>query len=780
VSRAFPDNHPPAARRLRALLVALLLGLTGGVVVPVLVPAAAQAHVERPSYFPFPQPDCSVTPCAGGKVPTERSLASALDDSKPGRTRVVCQADSLDRLKESVAAARTSGYYDRPTVHSTLSKSRADTLLQVNTALFQRCAFHSIQAAVNASGNNDRVVVMPGVYLEQHSRQQPTHDPACAKYTIKADSGDPGALSHDYQVHCPNDANLVAVIGRGLDTAPPPSPPRVDRHGIPDIGPCIRCNLQLEGSGVSADDVVVEAGDPTAGDGGPSAVGNKKDVGIFVDRADGFVLRNLTVRHAREHDIYILETDGYRFDRIKTFYAGGYGVLTFVEDHGVIENCEAAGNGDSGIYPGAGADTTDHRYKKFYPEYRYSQVLRNCDSHHNTGGFSGTDSHGTLIEHNNFYDNSLGFTTDVFTAPGHPGFPQHGNVLRDNNFYSNNFNPYQPGSDVEPFIASPVGTGMWLAGGNANRVEGNWFYDNWRRGTMLFAVPDATVCGPPPVGSSTPVPGCDPTKVSTSYDNLFVGNHFGVSPDGTVEPNGIDMWWDSFPGNTGNCFYSNTAAPGTTLKTSPLVLPDCSNGTHPELSVGTGDVVNESELAACLAGYTVSGYPEGNDALCDWTKTPPKPGSDGVLPVPAARTQAQEEVFGSICDAGLSPRLCSPYSSALYQLTGLVLKPAEKTVSPLVNATPASTPGRLSTFTCSWWRQADNDHRLGMVQRIRAFASGPVNGSSGDLTTYGYGAGLSDARAATLFDGRCSTFEAGPFALYKIYGAAAPFAAFTD
>ena len=48
------------------------------------------------------------------------------------------------------------------------------------------------------------------------------------------------------------------------------------------------------------------------------------------------MLRNLTVRHAREHDIYILETDGYLFDRFKTFYAGGYGVLTFVEDHGVI------------------------------------------------------------------------------------------------------------------------------------------------------------------------------------------------------------------------------------------------------------------------------------------------------------------------------------------------------------------------------------------------------------------------------------------------------------
>jgi hypothetical protein len=774
MTRARPIHRPP----LRAVLVALVLGLAGGLAVPVLLAAPARAHVERPSYFPNPRADCSVDPCAGGKVPSERSLVSALDASRPGRTRVVCQDDSLDRLRASVAAARRSGYYDRPTVHSSLSDARANMLLRVNKVFFRRCSFQSIQSAVNASGNNDRVVVMPGLYLEQHSRKQPTQDPACAKYTIKSDSGDPGALSHDYQIHCPNDANLVAVIGRGPDTAPPPSPPRTDRHGIPHAGRCIRCNLQLEGSGVSADDVVVEAGDASAGNSGPSAVGNAKDVGIFIDRADGFVLRNLTVRHAREHDIYILETDGYRFNRFKTFYAGGYGVLTFVEDHGVIENCEAAGNGDSGIYPGSGADSTDHRYKRFYPKWRYSQVMRNCDSHHNTGGFSGTDSHGTLIAHNNFYDNALGFTTDVFTAPGHPGFPQHGNTLRNNNFYSNNFNPYQPGSDVEPFIPAPVGTGMWLAGGNANRVEGNWFFDNWRRGTMLFAVPDATVCGPPPVGSSTPVPGCDPAKVSTSYDNRFVGNHFGVSRGGAVKPNGTDMWWDSFPGNTGNCFYRNTAAPGASLKTSPLLLPDCNNGTQPELSVGTGDVANESELVACLAGFTVSGYPDGNDTVCSWTTTPAKPGADNGVPAPpVARRQAQEEQFQLICDAGLSPRLCSPYGTLLDRIAGAALSAVEDAASPLATATPVDTPGRLSSFTCSWWRQADDDHRLGMVHRIRALASGPVNGSPGDFSTYGYGAGLSDGRAAMVFDDRCSTFQAGPFALYKIYGAAAPFAA---
>jgi hypothetical protein len=240
------------------------------------------------------------------------------------------------------------------------------------------------------------------------------------------------------------------------------------------------------------------------------------------------------------------------------------------------------------------------------------------------------------------------------------------------------------------------------------------------------------------------------------------------------------MWWDSFPGNTGNCFWDNTAAPGASLKTEPLVLPDCNGGTQPELSVGTGDVKNESELAACLAGFTVSGYPSGNGTVCDWTTTPDEPSSDGSVPVPSTtRQQAQEAEFNSICDTGLSPRLCAPYGSVLDRLTGLVASTAETYTSPLATATPAYTPGRLSSFTCSWWRQADDDHKLGMVQRIQRLASGPVNGSPGDFSTYGYGAGLSEGRAAMVFDDRCSTFEAGPFALYKIYGAAAPFAALT-
>src|SRR5947208_7521225 len=40
--------------------------------------AAASAHIERASYWPNPAPDCSIHPCAGGKVPAPRSLRSAI------------------------------------------------------------------------------------------------------------------------------------------------------------------------------------------------------------------------------------------------------------------------------------------------------------------------------------------------------------------------------------------------------------------------------------------------------------------------------------------------------------------------------------------------------------------------------------------------------------------------------------------------------------------------------------------------------------------------------
>ena len=154
-----------------------------------------------------------------------------------------------------------------------------DHLLALNQTFARRCVYHSIQRAVFEAQNNDFIVVMPGVYTEPHSRQQPTNDPRCQKYLTDTDfgGGGPIGLSYRYQWNCPNDQALVNVLGRRPAAGAPP-PPQADRHGIPDLGPCVRCNLQIQGSGAKPEDVVIDSGRVSAGNGGPSGAGSKKDV----------------------------------------------------------------------------------------------------------------------------------------------------------------------------------------------------------------------------------------------------------------------------------------------------------------------------------------------------------------------------------------------------------------------------------------------------------------------------------------------------------------------
>src|SRR4051794_35504894 len=119
-------------------------------VISALAPSLASAHVERSAYWPDPAPDCTITPCAGGAVPKARSLASALDRSRPGDTRVVCQSGSLRRARAFIGRARGKGYDVRPTDHRSLSRRQARRLLELNRSLFSRCRYHEIQSAVSA------------------------------------------------------------------------------------------------------------------------------------------------------------------------------------------------------------------------------------------------------------------------------------------------------------------------------------------------------------------------------------------------------------------------------------------------------------------------------------------------------------------------------------------------------------------------------------------------------------------------------------------------------
>ena len=240
----------------------------------------------------------------------------------------------------------------------------------------------------------------------------------------------------------------------------------------------------------------------------------------------------MTVRHAAEHGIYVLESDGYLLDRFKTFYNDEYGVLTFVEDHGLMQNCEAAGSGDSGLYPGAGAEG-GHAAPARAPRSATRRRSASATCHHNASGYSGTARNSVHVHHNNFYDNALGFTTDVFTAAGHPGFPQDSDLVENNNFYSNNFNPYAAGLRRRADGSVP---------GRDRDVDRGRQRQHRAQQPLLgqLAARHDAVRGSRRDRLQRPrrtrSPAAAPAETSTSINNRFHDNVMGVAPNGSPQP----------------------------------------------------------------------------------------------------------------------------------------------------------------------------------------------------------------------------------------------------
>ena len=510
----------------RSLIASVILCL-----VATLPPASA--HEEREVKFPQ-EP---------GRVPKYRT---------EGPSIVVCKEDSLRR------AARFT-----------------PRLQRINRELFGRCRFASIQVAVNhVERKGTRILVMPGVYTERRFAGEATG--RCADL----DEDEP--LTYREQFRCPNNQNLIAIMGDSGDR---------DRECDLPV-----CRLQIEGTGASPDDVIIDG------------EWDKLNV-MRADRADGVYFRNFTIQKSTFNNIYVIESDGFVIDRVVGRWSNEYAFLTFATDHGVYKNCEAYGTGDSGLYPGA---ATPH-----FGE-RYSIEIKNCSSHHNLLGYSGTSGNSVYVHDNKFFNNTGGISMDSL-FPDHPGAPQGWSTFENNEIYSNNENYYpylRDGTCQKPYeeqgweegvvcpaLPVPVGLGIQVAGGNHNTFIGNWIYDNWRYGAWQFWAP-AWIRGEP-----------DPVFLyDTSHFNMYEGNYVGLTPDGVEMPNGLDFWWDEE--GEGNCWENNFAGPGG-VTSDPVSLPAC----DPPAPFSEGNEEKQNALLACFNEVIQTPDPEN----CDWLDTPPEP-----------------------------------------------------------------------------------------------------------------------------------------------------------
>jgi hypothetical protein len=372
------------------------------------------------------------------------------------------------------------------------------------------------------------------------------------------------------------------------------------------------------------------------------------------------------MRGGLEFGFYAEETDGILLDRTKFFWNADYGHLSFTSDHHLVQNCEGMGAGDAAIYPGAAPDTGSQA-TAFYPDApRYNTTITKCDMHGSQLGYSGSMGNAVRITDNHIYGNTTGIATDTLSSAGHPGFPADSPKIDHNFIYSNNFDVYDPKSPVKPLVAVPIGTGIIYAGVNDARVHDNWFFDNWRDGTMLLAVPDALTSFGGPEGDVYPGVSCEGAPengISTSCGNHYFANNMGRVPPGfrfpdaldrfgvphssstsQIQPNGNDFWWDEFASNRWNCWFNNKGSDGTPASVTgagqagrtpgvpPNPLPDCAGGQNQDQSVGNGDAAKERYLVDCSEGPDEDTGPLD----CDWWTTPARPGST------AARRRSRE------------------------------------------------------------------------------------------------------------------------------------------
>ena len=537
------------------------LGLTAtllGIGLASLTPSAALAHDEREA----------VAPDGSGSVPTYRT---------EGPTLLVCKTDLVD-FTERIAAF-------------------SPELIAENQALWEQCqasGHRDLQAAVDVAQPGTNIKILPGVYQEEPSLEEPSEE--CANLPARTAALGYQVLSYEQQLACPHNQNLVAVLGKG--------------------------ELQIEGTGAEPEDVVIDAQ-------------YRKLNGIRADRANGIYLRNFTVQRTTFNAVYILETDGFVIDTMIGRWNDEYGFLTFADDHGLYTDCEAYGNGDSGLYPGAPANLNKDNG---HDVGRYAIEIRNCYSHDNLLGYSGTAGNSVWAHDNQFVHNTAGVATDS-AFPGHPGLPQNHALFERNIIANNNEDYYSYVRDgtcakdfadrgyedgvVCPAVGVPPGTGVLDPGGDDNLWRGNWVYDNDYAGFVSLSVP-GVVRGDLHLSA----------QVGTPHRNRYEGNYLGWTTEFASAPNRIDFWWDGQ--GVGSCWQ------GDAKTLEPLAPPACGAGGE---AAGGGTARYVAEPAKLLKVWSCASYDLATATVpsdCEWY------GAEGIARAEVRSAVGEAAVLGLV------------------------------------------------------------------------------------------------------------------------------------
>jgi hypothetical protein len=310
--------------------------------------------------------------------------------------------------------------------------------------------------------------------------------------------------------------------------------------------------------------------------------------------------------------------------------AADYGIFSSNATNGSLKNSYANNMADAAFYIGACQQVCDQTM-----QYDHGENSAQCLSSTNAGGY-------LLVENTECDNNKAGLVSNSQNNDDFPS-PQNGKcpagqtgplgtnsctVWMNNNIHDNN-NPDVPGVGSGLAGASPVGTGMILAGSTYVTLSHNTVTHNGAWGELIADLPDpetppANNPNPCQGGTYVPINGQEtcyyPAYGNVSENNKFSGNgRFG-------NPSNGDIGLATQAHNPGNCFSHDSVPDGTDpsdIETNPLFKP--TNGMCTQAN--GGDFAGVGAQALC-ASQLVFPCPSAPDA------TYPRPDNPFPNPLP--------------------------------------------------------------------------------------------------------------------------------------------------
>ncbi|MEO5705242.1 MAG: right-handed parallel beta-helix repeat-containing protein [Candidatus Limnocylindrales bacterium] len=292
----------------------------------------------------------------------------------------------------------------------------------------------------------------------------------------------------------------------------------------------------------------------------------KKTNGIHVAEADGVAVENMTARHYLVNGFYWTGVNGYRGSYLTAYANGDYGIYAFRSVWGRFEHSFASGSPDSGFYIG-----------ECYPCHA---VIDDVIAVGSALGYSGTNAGGDLwVINSEWAYNGAGVAPNTLDSEGLA--PQREATFAGNSIHDNGLTAVP----TKRLLVPTYGTGILVAGGRGNVIEGNVVTDNSIYGIAVL-------------------PNVDDTMWLTR-DNVIRHNLVRNSGQADLALGG--------PSRRGDCFEANEFQ--TSLPPAIETLAGCSSRV-----AAVGDMAPSLTLLAKVIGALGGNYNPG-----DWQTAPAAP-----------------------------------------------------------------------------------------------------------------------------------------------------------